>query len=209
MTSARTILTLADGRNVDLLNPSPADFRPIDWVAEHLAKENRYNGATPGVCYSVAQHSCECAWTAFLETSDVTLAAYLLLHDVHEALFKDDTTPKKRALAAIAEARFGVLASAVIAAFDELTDRCDAAVHAAAGLAWPPPEAMRAAIKRYDRMLLVTEWRDLMDGVALPGAEAYADVRAIDHTIFAEPNWHTARDNFLDAVRRFTPELAI
>jgi hypothetical protein len=51
----RTVLTLADGRNIDLLNPQASDFVTLDWAAEHLATENRYNGATPGICYSVAQ----------------------------------------------------------------------------------------------------------------------------------------------------------
>ncbi|MES2671585.1 MAG: hypothetical protein V4673_14370 [Pseudomonadota bacterium] len=203
----RTVLTLADGRNVDLLHPKPSDFQPLDWAAEHLAKENRYNGATPGVCYSVAQHMCECAALAFRATGDLNLAGYLLLHDVHEALFKDDTTPKKRALAAVAEEKFGTLAAVVMHAFDELTSRCDAAVHDAADLPWPPSPEMVTAIKHWDRVLLVTEWRDLMGGVPLPNAEAYADVAPSTHTIIANEFWETSRDLLLLMWRKFLPAL--
>lgn len=203
----RTVLTLADGRNVDLLNPQMSDFQPLDWAAEHLAKENRYNGATPGETYSVAQHLVECARVAFNATHDHELVGYLLLHDVHEALFKDDTTPKKRALASIAEEKFGTLASVVLAAFNELTDRCDRAVHEAAGLAWPPSPWIADGIKHWDRVLLVTEWRDLMGGVPLPNAEAYADVRAAAHTIVAYERWETSRDLLLHMWRKFLPAL--
>ena len=44
-------------------------------------------------------------------TADAKLAAYLSLHDVHEAVLKDDTTPKKRAFAALAEQKFGIAKS--------------------------------------------------------------------------------------------------
>lgn len=203
----RTILTLADGRNIDMLNPRPDDFRNPAWAAEHLAKEARYNGATPDVVYSVAQHQVECVYTAMDESSDRQLAAYLALHDVHEAIFKDDTTPKKHALAAIAEARFGVLAHLIIEAFDDLTSRADRALHEAAGLAWPPSPEMVAAIKRVDRILLVTEWRDLMGGVPLPNAEAYADVKPLRRKIRAHKKWRRAEHDLMLAWNEFVPQL--
>lgn len=203
----RTVLTLADGHNIDLLNPLAGDFRNPVWAAEHLAKENRYNGATPGVCYSVAQHLFEGVYSVMEETADRTLAAYFSLHDFHEALFKDDTTPKKRALAAIAEARFGVLAASVTQAYDELTGRVDAAVHEAAGLAWPPPAAIEQEIKRFDRILLVTEWRDLMGGVDLPNAVAYADVKPLRRKIRPQRKWRTAEQNLILTWNEFVPNL--
>lgn len=159
-TPSITTLTCADGRNFDLLNPKVEDVS-FTVICEHLAKANRYCGATPGAVYSVAQHSVLCAKAALVATGDHQLAAYLLCHDMHEAYLGDDTTPKKRALAAII-GRFGVLASAVGDAFNMLTDRIDAAIHARAGLAWPPTEEQRAGIHRWDRVLLATEWRDLM-----------------------------------------------
>jgi hypothetical protein len=203
----RTVLTLADGHNIDLLNPTADDFISLDWAAEHLAKENRYNGATPGVCYSVAQHSVECALAAFEATGDDRLCAYLTTHDLPEALLKDDTTPKKRAFAAIAEQKFGVLASQVMSAFDDLTDRHDKAIHEAVGLAWPPTPEMARAIKHFDRVLLVTEWRDLMGGYPLPNAEAYADVSPLTRRIRAVENWQTAAELLRSYWRRFLPSL--
>jgi hypothetical protein len=161
MTSASTTtLNCVDGRYFDLLNPD-ADSVSFEVICEHLAKANRYCGATPGIVYSVAQHSVLCAKAALLATGDRTLAAYLLCHDMHEAYLGDDTTPKKRALAAIM-GRFGVLASAISEAFGTLTDRIDVAIHHRAGLAWPPTAEMAAAIHKWDRVLLASEWRDLM-----------------------------------------------
>lgn len=156
----RTSLTLCTGKMIDLLDPraSDIDFRVI---AEHLSKANRYCGATPGNTYSVAEHSVRCADAALRATGDATLAAYLLCHDMHEAFLGDDTTPKKRALEAIA-AQFGVLADHVKNAFDGLVFSIDCAVHERAGLIWPMPENYVQAVKRWDLILLATEWRDLM-----------------------------------------------
>ncbi len=205
--NSRTVLTLANGRNIDLLNPQADDYRDLNWAAEHLAKETRYNGATPGIVYNVAQHTCECAATALAQTGDKTLAAYLLLHDVHEAVLKDDTTPKKRTFAALAEAKFGVLASQVMDAFDDLTNRHDKAIHEAAGLPWPPTPEMARAIKRYDRIMLVTEWRDLMGGVPLPNAEAYADVAPLVRKIVPHNKWQSSAALLCLAWNTYLPAL--
>ncbi len=203
----RTIFTLADGRNVDLLNPVPADFINPGWAAEHLAKENRYNGATPGVVYSVAQHTVECVRAAMKTTGNRILAAYLSLHDVHESLLKDDTTPKKHTLAAIVEARFGVSASLVIEALNYPALKVDEAVHQAAGLQWPPSPEMAAEIKRFDRILLVTEWRDLMSGVPLPNAQAYADVAPLRRRIRPHNKWQRAERDLLQIWNAYVPNL--
>lgn len=159
--ATRTSLTLSNGASFDLLDPKPEriDFNVI---VHHLAKANRYCGATPGLTYSVAEHSVRCANAVlYLYERDAELAAYLLCHDMHEALLGDDTTPKKRALAAIIGS-FGVLAGTIERAFASLTERIDAAIHQRAGLAWPPPPDIAEAIHMWDRVLLATEWRDLM-----------------------------------------------
>lgn len=204
----RTVLTLADGRNIDLVNPIAADYTPLAWAAEHLAKENRYNGATPGITYSVAQHLAEGVRVILDTWRDIEIAAYWSLHDVAEAVLKDDTTPKKRALAAIAEEKFGVLAPQVMQAFDELTERHDRAVHEAAGLAWPMPPAIEMIVKRVDQIMLVTEWRDLM-GVALPNAEAYADVQPLTRVITPFQGWRGAQQDLLRAWRSVLPNKEI
>ena len=158
--ASATTMTCADGRNFDLLNPTPEDVS-FAVICEHLAKINRYCGATPGITFSVAQHSVLCARAALLATGDRELAAYMLCHDMHEAYLSDDITPKKRALTAIM-GRFGVLASAIAESFATLSGRIDTVIHTRAGLAWPPSPEITAAIKHWDRVLLATEWRDLM-----------------------------------------------
>lgn len=161
MTAAsRTVLTTASGKLIDLLHPKAEDIIIGD-VIEHLSKEARYNGATASFFYSVAEHLARGADAIFAETGDPRFAAYFLLHDFPEAYLKDDPTPKKNAIASLAQAEFGVLSGTIIQAFDSITGRFDVACHAAAGLAWPPPPDIAAAVRRFDVVMLLTEWRDL------------------------------------------------
>jgi uncharacterized protein len=203
--TGRTILTLSNGNGIDLLDPKAHD---IDFgvIAEHLSKENRYNGATKNICYSVAEHSVRCADAALHITGDRKLAAYLLLHDAHEAFLKDDTTPKKRALAAVAAQSFATLADYVLAAFDLLTNRIDVAVHEAAGLAWPIPADLQAKIKHWDLTLFVTEWRDLMGDQPHPDWAPYKDIRPLEARI-CPLDWRVARNAFLDECYDLLPAL--
>jgi hypothetical protein len=196
----RTSLTLASGRMIDLLRPqaSDIDFRVI---AEHLAKVNRYCGATRGIAYSVAEHSVRCA-DAALADGDHELAAYLLCHDMHEAFLGDDTTPKKRALEAIV-AGFGILAGEVERAFARLTLQFDAAIHAAAGLDFPLTIETRDAVHYIDRQLLATEWRDLM---RCPPPYDFG-VSPLDDVITPLP-WKEARDLFVERCRALLPAVA-
>jgi hypothetical protein len=55
-----------------------------------------------------------------------------------------------------------VLGPAISQAFDLLTDQIDAVIHKRAGLPWPPTPEMAAAVKHWDRVMLASEWRDLM-----------------------------------------------
>lgn len=158
--TSRTILTLANGRGLDLLKPRAEDIS-FHVIAEHLAKENRYNGATPGVAYSVAQHSVLGAEQILLDTENELAAAYFLVHDGHEFALGDDTTPKKRALGEIM-GQFGLLAEHVEGAFSQLTERMDVVIHEAAGLPWPMPAPIAEIVHAYDKQMLATEWRDLM-----------------------------------------------
>ena len=156
----RTSLTTATGKMIDLLDPKAEDI-DFSVIAEHLAKANRYCGATADLTYSVAEHCVRGAEIAF-DRGEMQLVCYFLCHDMHEAFLGDDTTPKKRALEKIAAGSFGTLAEAVRQAFDHLTDRLDGAIHEAAGLAWPPTNEMQKQIKEIDALMLALEWRDLM-----------------------------------------------
>jgi 5'-deoxynucleotidase YfbR-like HD superfamily hydrolase len=203
--AANTILTLSNGKGIDLTNPRAAD---IDFtvIAEHLSKEKRYNGATPGIEYPVAQHCCIGADAILADLGDKTLAAYFLLHDAPEAFLKDDTTPKKRALAEVAARNFGVLADEIIAAFDMLTEQFDAAIHEAAGLVWPMPPAIKAAVKAYDLTMFVTEWRDLMRGTQHPNWDEYRDIAPLRDRIIVWP-WQTACGGYIGRCKDLLPAL--
>lgn len=204
--TGRTTLTMANLRGVDLRAPITAD---VDFaaIAEQLAKENRFNGATPGEVYSVAEHSVRCARAALDATGDRRLAAYLLLHDAHEAFLKDDTTPKKELIAQMAAENFGVLRDHIMQVFDLAPYRFDQVIHDAAGLAWPPPSNLIPAIKRWDLILFVTEWRDLMQNAVHPNWAPYSGIQPLAVGIVPSPDWRDARDIFIAACRDLLPKL--
>lgn len=199
----RTLFALGNGRQCDLRNPRPDD---VDFkeMAEHLAKEARYNGSTPGVFYSVAEHCVRGARAIVRQVGDYNLAAYFLLHDGHEYVLKDDTTPKKAAIAQEAHERFGVLAEHIIAAFGSITERHDAAIYQAAGLEWPCSDAIAASIKKWDLVMLVTEWRDLMKGREHPNWSAYSQITPLREVIKPWP-WEVAQSRFYEECRILLP----
>lgn len=200
-----TILTMSNGKGIDLLNPKVSD---IDFlvIAEHLAKDNRYCGATKGLVYSVAEHSVRGADSILRSTNDGVLAGYFLCHDMHEAYLGDDTTPKKRALGELAAREFGVLSEEIMSAFDMLTNKFDVVIHEAAGLSWPPPLMMRAAIKQWDRHMLATEWRDLM---RLPLPDGYEDAAPLPDQIEPMPDWMDAACEFSLRCQAILPGLHV
>lgn len=217
---SETILILANGAAVDLLDPffNPRD---LDALAEQIAKEKRFNGATAGVEYSVAEHLC-LGTDQMLASDDPDIRAaapYFLVHDLHEAVWKDDTTPKKRAIGAIAQSHFGVLAEHIVEAFELAVYRLDAVLHEACGLRWPMPAALAPIVKHYDRMMLATEWKAFMGGAPLP--EAYAGVPLLKLTLDRSKNidegeaggvwsawrWQTAKAAWLRRAEALLPAL--
>lgn len=203
--SAQTILTMSNGKGIDLLDPRPSQ---IDFasVAEHLAKEKRFNGATPDVEYSVAQHSFLGA-DAILKAGGYaaeSVAAFFLLHDAHEAFVKDLTTPLKHAVAHIAHAYYEAVPADVINSFDTLEQRIDAAIFEAAGLSWPMPQQIKPEVKRFDLIMFVTEWRDLMHDIPHPNWAPYSGIKPLKARI--EPMaWPQARAGWLLRAHRLLP----
>lgn len=202
--SARSVLTLANGLGMDLRFPTPENYADIYWLAEHLAKEKRYSGATPDVEYSVAQHAVLCADAAQEIYGDPLVTAYCLIHDNHEAALKDDTTPKKRAIAEEAADKLGVLADDVLKVFNDITDRHDAAIHSAAGLPYPLPPPIAQKVKSIDLTLFVTEWRDLMKGVPHPDWTPYRAVAPLA-AVIVPMHWREAKEQFISRCRRYLP----
>jgi hypothetical protein len=84
-------MTTASGRQVDPLNLTEDDIT-IEDIAHHLARINRFNGATKRPI-SVAQHSVYVR--RLLELSHKEVALQALLHDATEAYLSDMIRPLK------------------------------------------------------------------------------------------------------------------
>lgn len=178
------------GRTVDLLDPRPEHIHWPD-LGEMLAKQQRFAGATRGVHYGVAQHSL--LVVDLLPASFREARPYALLHDAHEAVLGDWTTPVKQALAELGGGR----------ALDRLESRMARACHQAAGLYFPPPPLIEAAVREADLAALATEKRDLLASCAIPWGE---DLPAPARTRIRPLAWPDAMDRFLAAVRILCPE---
>ncbi|WP_103018154.1 hypothetical protein [Alicycliphilus denitrificans] len=89
---------LADG-TVHYLDAHSADLNTynIETLAHHLALINRFTGATYRP-YSVAEHSLLCADIAAARGLPVVAQLACLMHDAHEAITGDASTPVKWAL---------------------------------------------------------------------------------------------------------------
>jgi hypothetical protein len=209
MTDGERILTLADGKPFDVRYPDARTIA-IETFAEHIAKEARFNGATPLTVYSVAEHSVLVCDRVLQLTGSRLAAAYGLMHDLKEGGIKDDPTPKKRGIAQEIQAKCGVTAGAILDCLAALEDRHDVAHHAAAGLDWPPPPEIAAAVKRADRELFKTEWVHLMrDPVTgrvfdCPCWDDYADVEPLDINLLCLP-FDEAMRLFLVTAQAFLP----
>jgi hypothetical protein len=203
--SAETILTMANGKGVDLLAVRPEDI-DFETLAEHIAKEKRFNGATRGREYSVAQHLCIGTDAMLRDGASEVEAAYFLLHDVQEGLWKDDPTPKKRAIAERIQAKCGVLADDIHDVLDGIVDEHDAAIHAAAGVAWPVTQEIARVVKYYDVVMFVTEWRDLMRGIEHPSWKAYEGVRPLE-TEIVPWRWNLAMSEWLKRAKVLLPTM--
>jgi uncharacterized protein len=200
-----TILTLANGRGVDLdaLTVEDIDFAAF---AEHVAKEKRFNGATPDVEYSVAQHMCLGSDAILAAGGTETEAAYFHLHDLAEAIWKDDTTPKKAAIAQRVSTHCGVSADGVLSVLNSISEEHDAVIHQAAGLPWPMPKECKRVVKLYDAIMFVTEWRDLMHDIVHPHWALYSGIKPLNSEIKPWP-WAQAKAAWLYRANRLVPAL--
>jgi hypothetical protein len=200
-----TVLTLANLKGLDLDCVRTSDI-DLEVFAEHVAKEPRYNGATPRVWYSVAQHLCLGADAMLSAGATETEAAYFLCHDIPEGIWKDDPTPKKVTIAKRIERKCGVTSQAILDVLKELDAEHEAAVHQAAGLPYPIPEEIHRLVKLYDVIMFVTEWRDLMRNAPHPNWLPYSKVQPL--TIKIEPwDWQTAERQLLFRMRKLLPNM--
>lgn len=191
-----------NGRKFPLIDPAPSDVDFRD-IAMQLARINRFNGATAGAPYSVAQHCvlvteilfCAASGGRFSasalvwDRTQAELLLYGLLHDAHEAYIGDQISPVFRAIDAI-------MPKAAMT-WCRLAAGIDRAVFAAAGLEPGMPAALYNAVRQADLIALATERRDVMpDGpwdVPLPAPHSTR--------IVPEP-WHIAAERWESWFRR-------
>lgn len=123
------------------LNESMID---IESIAEGLSKEARFAGQTPGIFYSVAQHSVLLMQQMATDNPADLMAA--LLHDAAEAYIGDQAKPIK----------------VTLPDFNELEDDVQATIYSAFGC--EPSDEVAREIKRLDVRMCLTEAMQLFDG---------------------------------------------
>lgn len=169
-----------DGSVMDLAAISPENIVFAE-MAAGLSKIARFNGRYRCPVYSVAQHSVMGADALMNETGDTTLAGFFLLHDGHEYLFGDVTSPMtellERKVAAVLK-RFGLRdlpGDIVRHAMASAKADADRAIYSAAGLpAIADMPLYQRAVKTMDARMLRAE------AIALFGAQAAHHVGAAD-----------------------------
>ncbi|GLS29926.1 hypothetical protein SAMN04488498_110194 [Mesorhizobium albiziae] len=153
-------LQTLSGRAVTMAKPDPRDIDPLLDLPEMLARIPRFNGAVPGGHYSVAQHCVLIADAILDDGGDVDTAAIGLLHDAHEYIWGDMTTPARDGLVEVEAEMFGD--SRIAAVVSEVRRRADQAIFRACGVPWPPTPQQGRTVKSYDIRMLATERRQML-----------------------------------------------
>jgi 5'-deoxynucleotidase YfbR-like HD superfamily hydrolase len=154
--AARAWQRMLSGRRLDLLDPSPLDIE-IEDIAHGLAFVARWNGQTRGEHpFSVAEHSLlvEDLFARLEPGSGPRWRLAALLHDAPEYVIGDMISPVK---------------GAVGPDYAAMDARLAAAVHLRFGLPTTLPAAVKASIKKADR---VSAWLEAVRIAGFAEAEA-------------------------------------
>ena len=154
--SARAWQRMLSGRRLDLLDPSPLDVE-IEDIAHGLAFVARWNGQTFGEFpYSVAEHSLlvERVYGEIAPNAPVKWRLAALLHDAPEYVIGDMISPVK---------------AAVGPGYKAMDARLMEAVHIRFGVPAEIPKAVKAQIKRADR---ISAWLEAIQIAGFSRAEA-------------------------------------
>lgn len=187
----------ASGRFVPLIGTMPAEIEFRD-IAAHLARLCRFAGATVSH-YSVAQHSVLTA--DLLAGHGPVTQLYGLLHDAHEYVFGDITTPVRNL---IRSAAWGINMPGALDPITELTRDVDAAIHARAGLVWPLPAATANLIRLADARALATEIRDVCTDPRQADRLAFGELPAPMRGAIKPWPWIKAEEKFLEKLDDLT-----
>ncbi len=147
---------MLSGRRLDLLDPTPVDIE-IEDIAHGLAFVARWNGQTRGeFAYSVAEHSLlvEEIYTRLKPAAPMKWRLAALLHDAPEYVIGDMISPVK---------------AAVGPGYGALDERLTAAIHLRFGLPAILPVAVKAAIKKADK---ISAWLEATQLAGFSEAEA-------------------------------------
>lgn len=147
---------MLSGRRLDLLDPTPVDIEISD-IAHGLSFVARWNGQTRGDwAYTVAEHSLlvEEIHRRCDPAGDPRWRLAALLHDAPEYVIGDMISPVKSALGR---------------EYGEMDQRLTAAIHRRFGLPAQLPKAVKAAIKRADR---ISAWLEATQIAGFSRAEA-------------------------------------
>lgn len=190
-----TAFQTASGRVVNPAQLRAEDIHLPD-ICEHLAKEARFNGATPGVFYSVAQHSLlvgEIIRRTWREDDGYTRELCVLcglLHDAPEAYLRDLATPVK--------AQAG-------AAYADMEHRAWLAIAEQFGL----PNNLPSIVKRADLIALATEKRDLMPQATGTDWACLEGVKPWIGSVNRYTDWKVVSDWFLGEISYASREARI
>lgn len=182
---------IAGGRTIDLLDIQPADVSP-EKLAGSLAQLNRFSGRTEEP-WPVATHS-----VLVERLCPPELGPWALLHDAHETILGDMTTP---AVELIAHAgRIPQLAEAIAS----VKGRIDRVIGAAWGV---PVRSVSQALRRADRIALQAE-AILFLGTAPVLFDPHDDedidrAMSILIELQAARDWRAARDLWLSRVEHY------
>lgn len=154
--TARAWQRMLSGRRLDLLDPSPLDIE-IEDIAHGLAFVARWNGQTHGEFpYSVAEHSLlvERVYVEISPKAPTKWRMAALLHDAPEYVIGDMISPVK---------------AAVGPGYKAMDARLMEAVHRRFGVPAEIPKAVKAQIKRADR---ISAWLEAIQIAGFSEAEA-------------------------------------
>jgi uncharacterized protein len=193
------------GRALTISKPTQREIDVLFDMPEHLARIARWNGGVIAGGYSVGQHCCHIADAILDETGDAGLAAVGLLHDAHEFIVGDITTPQAQGFDEIG-AELGMGSNAFTAIIAEAKLRADQAIFAACGVPFPISEYHRRVVKSYDIRMCATEMRQLLPPSVKRWTATYERADPI-HMRGALKIWPIARaaDEFRDRLRALCP----
>lgn len=189
--SAPAYVLLADGSEQPLAAIGQPPTYTIDTIAHQLAQINRFAGATRRP-YSVAEHSLLCADLADEAGMRPIVQLCCLMHDAHETVVGDVSTPIKRLLGA---AWTGLAAPHAAALRQHFGLRATYIVH-------------RHEIHAIDMQALATERRDLLlweGGASTPWPQLDTPGRQVAPASLdllsrwrEQRHWSEWRDEFLE-----------